>query len=113
MGLIDKSITYTFFYALPLMLLLLFYVQFYVAIYLKKKARVGVASKISALLLTIILLFSGPLISPIVPIPNNCTVLSWHVITDYKQSKMNAKLLRIWRITDSEKLYYHKLRQKY
>lgn len=50
MGIIDKSITYTFFYALPLMLLLLFYVQFYVSIYLKKKNRLGTLSILSTAL---------------------------------------------------------------
>lgn len=44
---------------------------------------------------------------PIVQLPYKCTVLSWYVITNYEQSKMNAQLLKIWRITNKEKRYYY------
>jgi len=44
----------------------------------------------------------------IVLIENNCKILSWEVITDYKKSELNAKLIKLWQITEQEKLYYHK-----
>lgn len=66
MGIIDKSITYTFFYALPLTLLLLFFSPFYFSIYSDKKLRFNSISKAALLLLVIILPFSGALIPPII-----------------------------------------------
>lgn len=43
----------------------------------------------------------------IVPLKQNCKVISWEPITDYNQSKLNAELLKIWNITDETKLYYN------
>jgi hypothetical protein len=43
----------------------------------------------------------------IVKLDNNCTVLSWLIIDDPQDSKLNAKLLKKWKITDREKLYYY------
>lgn len=93
MGIIDKSITYTFFYALPLMLLLLFYIQFYVPIYLKKKNRLGPVSKISAVLLTIILPFSGPLIPGVIVI---ISLLGF--IYYYRSSRFHFNLKNLFRV---------------
>ena len=44
----------------------------------------------------------------IVPIQNNCTVLSWGNITNPKDSELNAELLKIWKITNEKKHYYNK-----
>ncbi len=51
---------------------------------------------------------------PVVKIDNNCTVLSWTIIENPQESKLNTKLLKIWRIIDGNKLYYQKpiLRQE-
>ncbi|MCF8371190.1 MAG: hypothetical protein K9H64_06195 [Bacteroidales bacterium] len=43
----------------------------------------------------------------IVPISNDCFLLSWEKITDPNYSELNAQLLQIWRITDEKKLYYN------
>ncbi|QKG80815.1 hypothetical protein [Tenuifilum thalassicum] len=45
---------------------------------------------------------------PVVKIDNNCTVLSWKIIENPHESMLNAKLLKIWRILDDDKLYYQK-----
>lgn len=60
MGIIDRSTTYTFFYALPLSLLLLFFLPFY------KEAKFTLATKILLFILMVILSFNGPLIPGIV-----------------------------------------------
>ena len=44
----------------------------------------------------------------IVPLTQDCTILSWDNIRDYRESKINAELLRIWGITNEEKYYYSK-----
>jgi len=90
-GIIDKSITYTFFYALPLMLLLLFYVQFYVPIYLKKKNRLGVLSKMSAVLLTVVLPFSGPLIPPVILIVSLLIIIHY-----YRKANLHFSLKKLF-----------------
>ena len=66
MGVIDKSITYTFFYGLPMALLLLFFFQFYDCIYYNETKKISFISIILLISLTIILPFSGPLIPPII-----------------------------------------------
>ena len=43
----------------------------------------------------------------IVPLKNQCHVLSWAPIKDAKKSTLNAELLHIWRITPHKVLYYH------
>ena len=66
MGIIDKSVTYTFFYALPLGLLLLFFLPFYSIIFNRKEKKFHVPVKIFVLLLVFTLPLSGPLIPGIV-----------------------------------------------
>jgi hypothetical protein len=44
----------------------------------------------------------------IVVLDTDCTVLSWNKYKNPNDSKMNAKLIKKWNITKSEKLYYHK-----
>ena len=47
----------------------------------------------------------------IVPLDCNCEILSWHVIQTPEESELNSKLLQIWRITESPKLYYNSKQQ--
>lgn len=61
MGIIDPSITYTFFYALPIGLLLLFYLPFIKQAYHNEELRLSIYTKISLLILAIFIAFSGPL----------------------------------------------------
>lgn len=42
----------------------------------------------------------------VVKLPNSCTVMSWHEITDPQSSEVNARLLKIWGVTDEVRLYY-------
>lgn len=42
-----------------------------------------------------------------VKINGECNVLSWEKITEPQNSKLNGKLLKLWKITKTEKLYYH------
>ena len=65
-GIIDKSVAYSFFYALPLMLLLLFYLPFFKILYKKEKVDFGVTNLLLLIPLAFILPLSGPLIPGIV-----------------------------------------------
>ena len=42
----------------------------------------------------------------IVRIDNNCKLLSWEIINNPKDSELNTKLLKKWRIIKEDKLYY-------
>ncbi len=44
----------------------------------------------------------------IVLISSDCTVMSWDKIRDYKDSELNAELLKYWGVTKEKKLYYQK-----
>lgn len=61
MGIIDGSITYTFFYALPMGLLLLFYLPFLNQLYHNGKLSLNIATKILLLILAMAVTLSGPL----------------------------------------------------
>ncbi len=41
----------------------------------------------------------------IVFVNNDCTVMSWGKIKDYKESELNAELLKYWGVTKEKKLY--------
>lgn len=61
MGIIDSSITYTFFYALPLIFVLLYFIPFYGVFYLGNPIRFPRLNFIFSLLLIPLISFSGPL----------------------------------------------------
>ncbi|MFH1161210.1 MAG: hypothetical protein V1733_09725 [bacterium] len=42
----------------------------------------------------------------IVFLTQNCPVMSWNKILDYKDSEQNAELLNYWGVTKAKKLYY-------
>jgi len=62
MGIIDPSITYTFFYPLPLIFLMLFFLLYYYAITNKEKNKFSIPIKIYLLVMAVVLPLSGPLI---------------------------------------------------
>lgn len=66
MGIIDKSITYTFFYALPLVLLLLFISNFHPSYNVNRVIKMSTIKIIALVFLTVVLPFSGPLIPLII-----------------------------------------------
>lgn len=92
MGIIDTSITYTFFYALPLLLLLLFFYHFYANIYSNEKTKHSIVTKILLSLLIIILPFSGPLISPIILITTILLVI--YYLQNNRGSENNYHLIK-------------------
>ena len=66
MGIIDKSVTYCFFYALPLGLLMWYLFPLYRSFYLEETRRPGPILLIFLALLAIVLAFNGPLIPGVV-----------------------------------------------
>lgn len=66
MGIIDQSVIYTFFYALPMGLLLLFFLPFYKAIYYDKKLKFNLVIIILLSLFTVALSLNGPLVPGVV-----------------------------------------------
>ncbi len=67
-GIIDGSITYTFFYAFPLALLLLFFMSFFPMLFQKKEVKITWLKVFFLSILAVILSFSGPLIPGVVSI---------------------------------------------
>lgn len=61
MGIIDSSITYTFFYALPLIFVLLFFIPVYRVFYLGTEIKFPLLNFIFSLLLIPLIALSGPL----------------------------------------------------
>ena len=53
-------------------------------------------------------LLAQPSTTPVVRLPEPCTVLSWETITDPNQSLTNAELLEYWHIMKEHKPYYYK-----
>ncbi len=76
MGVIIQSITYFFFYSIPLCLLVLFFVPVYFS--LRNKSIINFPTKILMLFLVIILPFSGPLIPGIVIIACPIFIVYYH-----------------------------------
>ncbi|RLD59904.1 MAG: hypothetical protein DRJ05_05690 [Bacteroidetes bacterium] len=44
----------------------------------------------------------------VVQLHQDCSVLEWHKILEPEDSELNARLLKIWKVTDEKKLYYYK-----
>ncbi len=61
MGIIDKSITYTFFYAFPLSLVLIFFLPYFLSVFHNKKLKSNLLYIFLSVILLIILSFNGPL----------------------------------------------------
>lgn len=66
MGVIEGSITYTCFYALPMGLLLLFFFPFFRAIRSGSDLQLSFLQKIMLACLAVVLAFNGPLVPPVV-----------------------------------------------
>ena len=41
-------------------------------------------------------------------LPSDCLIMEWNSVQDYKQSELNARLLKYWGVTDSLVLYRQK-----
>ncbi|MEO8399063.1 MAG: hypothetical protein ABI550_04510 [Ignavibacteriaceae bacterium] len=44
----------------------------------------------------------------IVLLKSDCTVMSWVIVKNYKESELNAELLKLWGVTKEKKLFYQK-----
>lgn len=75
MGVIDGSVTYTCFYALPLGLLLLFFWPFVRAFRSGQRLQLPLFQKIMLAALAVVLALSGPLVAPVVLMV--CLLIGW------------------------------------
>ena len=66
LGIINASLTYTFFYSWPVVLLLLFYYPFFKSFMRGEPPQISLLGKLGLGLLVIILPFSGPVSSPVI-----------------------------------------------
>lgn len=66
MGIIDKSVGYTVFYALPLGLLLVFLLPFYRAAFSGQPLRLNMLQHVALVLLAVVLALGGPLVPAVV-----------------------------------------------
>ncbi len=94
MGIIDQSVIYAFFYALPVGLLLLFFLPFYRRYFLHQKTGFGVPGKILLVILMLVLSLNGPLIPGVVLIVCPMVLLRlW--IRNYRKGDKAPVLQRI------------------
>jgi hypothetical protein len=68
MGIIDHSITYTFFYAFPVTLLLLLFLPFYRAAYRGQPLQLSWPRALALMLLMVVLAFNGAIITGVVAV---------------------------------------------
>jgi hypothetical protein len=74
-GLIDRSVTYSFFYAMPLIFVLLYYVPIFFDFLHNKKIKMNWLLIILWIIFAIISCFSGPIYSPTILIVNSILLL--------------------------------------
>lgn len=93
-GIIDHSVVYTFFYALSLGLLLLYFLPFFRIIYYHKKPQFNWFVKVFLALFSIILTLNGPLVPGIVLIACPLVLLNiWY--KNYRQPQETLEFQRI------------------
>ena len=84
-GLIDKSVTYSFFYAMPLVFLLLYYVPPFFELLHNKKIKMNWILVILWTIFAIIACFSGPIFPPTILIVNSI-LLFYLFIRNWKEN---------------------------
>ena len=95
MGIIDQSVIYSFFYALPLGLLMLFYLPFFRSVYYNKKLKLNIVSKILWALFIVFLTLNGPLVPGVVLIVCPLVLLNvWY--RNFKLSEISPTRKRIY-----------------
>jgi hypothetical protein len=85
-GLIDRSISYVFFYIFPILLLAFYYSIFYIK-YQLGNFRINIFTHVLLILLSIFLAFSGPLIQPIVFIVSMLCLFAYLFFKEDKKFK--------------------------
>ena len=94
MGIIDQSVIYTFFYALPMGLLLLLFLPFFRAIYYDKSPQINIFKGILIALFMVVLSLNGPLVPGVVL--TLCPLVLLNVwLKKYKQTDITPSLKRI------------------
>ena len=79
MGIIEQCITYTFFYAFPMLLLLVLLLPFYRAAYHEQPLRIGWPGRVALVGLMVVLAFNGVIVTAAVAVLFFCIVLHWTV----------------------------------
>lgn len=108
-GIIDHSVVYTFFYALPLGLLLLYFLPFFRAIYYNNKSNINWLTKLLLALFSVVLTLNGPLVPGVVLIV--CPLVLFNIwFGNYKQIQkirgLQRILLAIKKIPNYLKFYF-------
>jgi hypothetical protein len=84
MGIIDHSITYSFFYAFALSLLLLFFLPFFRAVFWQNEFRFGKWKILILIILSVLLSFNGPLNPPVTLLVCS-SILFWFLLHNFKR----------------------------
>lgn len=93
MGIIDKSVDYTFFYALSMIPLLLFFYPFYTSLNGEKPFQNSWLNILGLMFLSVLLAFNGPLVPGVVIIV--CTMITVGLfITQYKKESGETSILK-------------------
>ncbi|MBC7487481.1 MAG: hypothetical protein H7282_12090 [Cytophagaceae bacterium] len=92
MGIIDKSVDYTFFYALSMIPLLLFFYPFYTSLYEEKPFDKSWSDKLGLIFLTVLLAFNGPLVPGVVIIA--CTMITVGLFLKHYKKESNGTLFQ-------------------
>jgi len=106
MGIIDPSVTYTFFYALPCALLLLYFLPFIRQFYHRKKSSVQLFIKILWIPLAIIVCLSGPLNPGVILIFSILVMLHKVIINNFNSNRVEIKNKILSTITVIPKSYW-------
>jgi hypothetical protein len=108
MGIIDKSITYTFFYALPMSLLLLFFLPFFMATFHGRGFIFNLATRIGLLLLCVLISFNGPLGPGVILIVCPLVLLyrGWNNFKNQEGTFLQRKLKAIGKIPGDLLFYF-------
>jgi len=75
MGIIDRSITYTFFYSFPLGILLVYFVPVYKQVFSEKKEKISIIWHIIMPVIALVLALNGPLIPAVAGLMSVGTIL--------------------------------------
>lgn len=95
MGVIDHSVVYTMFYALPLALVLLFYLPFYSSSNKKKRGFKAILQGILLTLLMVYLSLNGPLV-PGVVLVGAPLILLYQIIRNFPTANSSSLVNKIW-----------------
>jgi len=105
MGIIDPSITYTFFYALPCALLLLFFLSFFLEKYFIIKFPTNIIIKVLLFILSIIMCYVGPLTPGIILIASLLFVIS-QISKHYREFVPTTSIHRVLSAVKRIPLHY-------